>query len=502
MQQPAQRPSVEKIGGTSISSTETVLRNVFLRPDRDCGSYNRIFLVSAYAGITDKLLDNKKTGEPGIYALFAGNESEWSWTEEISKVADEMRRINEDIFGDRSDRDSADQFILERIEGVRSCLLDIQRLCSYGHFRLEEHLMKVKEMLCALGEAHSGFNASLVLRQRGLNASFIDLTGWRDDSNPTLDERITAALGRLDVASELPILTGYAQCREGLVETYGRGYTEVTFSRTAVLAEASEAIIHKQFHLSSADPAIVGLDKVRTIGQTNYDVADQLSNMGMEAVHPRAAKGLRQAAIPLRVKNTFDPNDAGTVITGSYVSETSCAEIVTGLRSVIALEFFEQDMVGVKGYDASILETLRRHDVRIVSKTSNANTITHYLKGSLKAVKRVVSALEEAYPTATVTTQNVAIVSVIGSDLDLPGLTADVVNALTDAGVDILALQQMIRSVDIQVVIEEEAYEATIRALHKALVEDAEARPAVGRGASDGPAAWARGRQDELLNSG
>ena len=59
-------------------------------------------------------------------------------------------------------------------------------------------------------------------------------------------------------------------------------------------------------------------DKVQVIGETNYDVADQLSNMGMEAIHPRAAKSLRQAGIPLRVKNTFDINDEGTVIEAGF----------------------------------------------------------------------------------------------------------------------------------------------------------------------------------------
>ncbi|HSR56205.1 MAG TPA: aspartate kinase [Alphaproteobacteria bacterium] len=487
MQTPLSGLSVEKIGGTSIAATDVVLKNVLMRPKAEGGYYNRIFVVSAYSGITNKLIDDEKTGEPGIYGMFASTESEWSWSDKISEVGDEMRRINRDIFEDQATRQDADQFIQERIEGVRSCLLDLQRLCSYGHFHLEEHLATVKEMLAALGESHSAFNTTLLLRQRGLNARFVDLTGWREESTPTLDERIGQALEGIDVTSELPILTGYAHCREGLMRTYGRGYTEVTFSRAAVLAKAAEAIIHKEFHLSSADPKIVGLDKVRTIRRTNYDVADQLSNMGMEAVHPRAAKGLRQAEIPLRVKNTFDPNDAGTEISSSYVSEQPCTEIITGLRSVIALEFFEQDMVGVKGYDAAILDTLRRHNVRIVSKCSNANTITHYLKGPLKAVKRVVSGLQEIYPSANITTRNVAIVSMIGSDMDVAGLTARAVNALTDGNIEILGLHQLLRSVDLQMVVEEHAYEDAIRALHKAMVEEAPEGQAVGKAAHPFP---------------
>ncbi|MFP3442481.1 hypothetical protein R0K18_32590, partial [Pantoea sp. SIMBA_133] len=82
-----------------------------------------------------------------------------------------------------------------------------------------------------------------------------------------------------------------------------RGYSEVTFATIAALTGAREAIIHKEFHLSSADPRLVGPENVRKIGRTNYDVADQLSNMGMEAIHPKAAKKLRQAGVPLRVAN-------------------------------------------------------------------------------------------------------------------------------------------------------------------------------------------------------
>src|SRR3546814_7316157 len=68
-----------------------------------------------------------------------------------------------------------------------------------------------------------------------------------------------------------------------MVRRYARGYTEMTFSRLAVVTGAREAIIHKEFHLSSADPKLVGEDKARKIGRTNYDVADQLANLGMEA---------------------------------------------------------------------------------------------------------------------------------------------------------------------------------------------------------------------------
>ncbi|KKL04454.1 hypothetical protein LCGC14_2615900, partial [marine sediment metagenome] len=228
-----------------------------------------------------------------------------------------------------------------------------------------------------LGEAHSAFVTTIMLQRAGVNARFVDLSGWRDEGNVTLDERIEQAMDGIDPHTEMPIVTGYAQCAEGLMREFDRGYSEVTFSKLAALTGAREAIIHKEFHLSSCDPKLVGEHAVKKIGRTNYDVADQLSNMGMEAIHPKAAKTLRQADVPLRVTNAFEPEDPGTLIDDRQ-AETPAVEIVTGL-DIVTLEVFEQDMVGVKGYDTAILEVLTRHNVRIVSKVSNANTITDHL---------------------------------------------------------------------------------------------------------------------------
>src|SRR5690606_30379514 len=189
----------------------------------------------------------------------------------------------------------------------------------------------------------SAHNSTLLLKQHNVNAVFVDLTGWREEANLSLDNRIAGALSDIDLSNTLPVLTGYAHSRAGTIQVYGRGYSEVTLSRVAVLTRAREAVIHKEFHLSSGDPKLIGRERVRKIEQTNYDVADQLSNMGMEAIHPRAAKGLRQANIPLRIRNTFEPDDVGSQITSDYVSGTPRAEIITGMRSVFALGFFEQD---------------------------------------------------------------------------------------------------------------------------------------------------------------
>lgn len=466
--------TVEKIGGTSMSRVDEVFDNILVGDRTGADLYGRIFVVSAYGGMTDLLLEHKKSGDAGVFALFSEGEKAWMWSDALTRVAEKMCEKNAEMFEDAQIRQQADRFIRERIEGARSCLMDLQRLCSYGHFQLEQHLLTVREMLAAIGEAHSAHNTALLLRQRGVKARFVDLTGWREDRLERLDEKIENAFDDIDLSTELAIVPGYAKCEEGMVKLYDRGYSEITMARVAIITGAHEAIIHKEYHLSSADPKVVGADRVEPIGRTNYDVADQLSNLGMEAIHPRAAKGLRQNGIALRVKNTFEPEHAGTLIDSEYRSESPCVEIVAGRKDVIAVEVFDQDMVGAPGYDSEILELMARFRIATVTKDVNANTITHYVDASLKKVKRLTRVLEERYPSAEIEVRRVALVSAIGSDLDVPGLLAHCVQELARAGINILAVHQNMRAVDIQFLLRDADYEAAVRALHECVIEKVE----------------------------
>ena len=462
--------TVEKIGGTSMSRLAE-LRDTLLIGDRaKTDVYNRVFVVSAFGGVTNLLLEHKKSGEPGVYALFTNDDSNHKWQDALDRVARAMKDAHNAVLDRAADIQQADSFVDERILGARNCLIDLQRLCSYGHFRLREHMSHIRELLSGLGEAHSAFVTTLMLQRSGIEARFVDLSGWRDEGDVCLEKRITNAFDGIDPATEMPIVTGYAQCVEGLMNEFDRGYSEVTFSHLAALTGAREAIIHKEFHLSSADPKLVGEGVVRKLGRTNYDVADQLSNMGMEAIHPKAAKTLRQAGVPLRVTNAFDPGDPGTLI-DDQPADSAAAEIVTGL-DIVTLEVFEQDMVGVKGYDSGILDILTRHNVRIVSKTSNANTITHYLDASLKTMRRVERDIAKMFPAAEITSRRLAMVSVIGRDLNGLSVLTRGLQAIANAGCEAIGASQGPRNVDVQFVMDRASTDTVIKALHAELIEN------------------------------
>jgi len=462
-------PTVEKIGGTSMSRLDELLDTLFIGGREGAGLYGRVFVVSAFAGMTDLLLEHKKSGEAGVYASFAG-ESGHGWHEALSRVEEAMNAEHERLLSHPADLQQAGDFVRDRIDGARNCLVDLQRLCSYGHFRMAEHMPKIRELLSGLGEAHSALVAQLLLQRAGVKARLVDLTGWRDQRDVSLDERLQSAMDGVDIETEMPIVTGYAQCREGLMREFDRGYSEVTFSRLAALIGAREAIIHKEFHLSSADPKLVGAEKVRKLGRTNYDVADQLANMGMEAIHPRAARILRGAQVPLRVTNAFEQEDPGTLI-DDQPTQDPAVEIVTGL-DIIALELFEQDMVGVKGYDATVLDVLTRHHVRIVSKVSNANTVTHYVDSSDKVVRKVEAELAELYPSAEVSSRRLSMASVIGRDLDGLCVLSRGLQAIAAAGMAAIGATQGPRNVDVQFILERKTLKPVIAALHDAFITE------------------------------
>jgi aspartate kinase len=461
--------TVEKIGGTSMAEPEAVLANVLLPGDR-ADPFGRIFVVSAYAGVTNALLEDKRTGEPGAFVHFATAAEDGEWRGALERATALMLGLNRKVFGTGAERSIADEFVRERIAGAQRSLEALLELTRCGHFRLRDHLATAREMLSSIGEAHSAHNTVLLVRKAGVAARFVDLTGWNETSDPTLDKRIRRGFADVDLARELPIATGYARTRGGLLKRYGRGYSEVTLSRVSVLTRAREAVIHKEYHLSSADPRLVGPAAVRAVGRTNYDVADQLANLGMEAIHPNAAAGLRRADIPLRVRNTFEPGDAGTLICSEYAAEDPAVEIVTGREDVHAIEVFAQDMLDAAGWDARIVQTLESHGLAIVGKDGNANTITHYVSGADRTIDAAVGKLKSTMPNASVSVHRVAIVSAIGSNLGASGFLLEGLGALESARVRLLAVQQAIRQVELRFIVKPQDYRVSVRALHERLV--------------------------------
>jgi len=455
--------TVEKIGGSSMSKFDDVMNNIIMQPCNSCDYYNRIFVVSAYNNVTNWLLEHKKTRVPGIYQKFVNNED---YDHALMDLLDKLIAINRTFEKIGLNPKKADEFITNRIMQARNYLNSLAGVLATGYVNRQNILLAAREILSSIGEAHSAFNSVEILMSNCINATFIDLCGFNDSDYLTIDERIHNAFKNIDYSSTIPIVTGYTKGTEGIMREFDRGYTEVTFSKVAVEVNADEAVIHKEFHLSSADPNIVGIDKSIPVGFTNFNVADQLADVGMEAIHPKASKPLEMAGINIRIKNTFEPNHPGTLISKDYVGEKSRVEIISGTDKVTAIEIHDPLMVGQVGFDRNIMQIFEHYNVSYILKATNANSITQVIWDE-DLSDALIDELRKRYYEVTV--KPVALLCTLGTNIAQPGIIAKATAALATNSINVEALSQSLKQVNMQFVIARNDYSKAIIALNDAL---------------------------------
>lgn len=453
---------VEKIGGTSMSKFEDVLQNIILKGP----SNNRIFVVSAYGGITNLLLEDKKTRQPGIYRLF---EQQETFDRALRDLKNHLFKINEAFVHIGLDLGKANQYISDRIEQSHSYLNSMREVIASGYVEKVNILLAARELLASIGEAHSAFNSVNIMQSHGLNTKLIDLSGFHDKEYLTINERISKAFKGLDLSNSLAVATGYTKGTEGIMREFDRGYSEITFSKIAVQVGVQEAVIHKEYHLCSADPNVVGINQVMPVGFTNYDVADQLADVGMEAIHPKASKPIELAGINLRIKNTFDPDHPGTLITNDYVGAESKVEIITGTEQAELLTVHDSRMVGEVGFDLGIMEIFSKYNVSYILKATNANSIS-VVVWDTALNDALVRALQEEYQY--VLRKKVAMLCVIGSNITKPQVLVTASAALSAKNVPIECVSLASRQVNVQFVIERNYFNRAVKTLHHAFADD------------------------------
>ncbi|WP_431214026.1 aspartate kinase [Puia sp. P3] len=455
--------TVEKIGGTSMSALQEVIDNIVYFDRSGDKLYNRVLVVSAFSGVTNMLLEDKKTGAPGVYHRIVKSEN---FHDSLKEMVAKLKEINRKYVGLGLDLAVADSFIEQHVAKAQTYLENLANILASGYVSREGILQAAREILASIGETHSAFNLTNILVKKGLNAKLVDLSGFDDQRPFTIDERIKDAFSAIDLPACICIVTGYAKGTEGIMREFDRGYSEVTFSKIAEILRPQEAIIHKEYHLSTADPALVGVENVKPVGYTNYDIADQLADVGMEAIHPKASKPLEINGINLRIKNTFEPAHPGTLITREYVSDTKRVEVITGMTKLILIDVYDPLMVGNVGSDFQIMQLFHDHHISYTFKTTSANSISIAIwEADFK--QELIDDLKNAFEEVTV--EPVAMVCLLGTNMDQPGLLAKSAAALAAENINIVSAGFALRKVNFQFLIAREDFKGAIIALNKAM---------------------------------
>jgi len=455
--------TVEKIGGTSMTALNDVINNIVLFERSGPQLYNRIFVVSAFSGVTNLLLENKKTGEPGVYHHLANYKN---FHKPLNSVIAKLKQINKSYESLGLNIAAADEFIEKHIKEAQAYLDNLANILASGYVSKEGILQAAREILASIGESHSAFNFSNILQNMGINATRVDLSGFNDQRSLTIDQRIKKDLRKIDFKNTICIVTGYAKGTEGIMREFDRGYSEVTFSKIAVEVKPQEAIIHKEYHLCTADPELVGVDNCYPVGNTNYDVADQLADVGMEAIHPKASKPLEINNINLRIKNTFDPAHPGTLITREYICETKRVEVITGTDKVVIVDIYDPSMVGNVGSDLRMMQVFSKYGISYIFKATSANSIS-IVFWEKDFTKKLIAELESNFEKVTV--EKVAMVCLLGTNMDQPGLLAKAAAALAENGINIKSAGFAMRIVNIQFLVAREDFDKAIIALNRSM---------------------------------
>ncbi len=270
----------------------------------------------------------------------------------------------------------------------------------------------------------------------------------------------------------------YGSDPDGQIKTFSRGGSDIT---GAIVARALHAAVYENWTdvsgLLMTDPRIV--DAPATIALLTYRELRELSYMGATVLHPEAVFPVREAGIPVHIRNTNAPHDDGTVIVASpdASSRNASGLPITGIAgrkdfTVIALE--KALMNNEVGYGEKVLGVLRRANISFEHMPSGIDTMSLVvadteLEGKLDDV--VEDLKREVEPDTIEVDPDLALVATVGRNMKTqPGMAARLFGALGQAGVNIRMIDQGSSELNIIVGVNADDFEAAVRAIYKAFV--------------------------------
>ena len=297
---------VMKFGGTSVGNGKRISQVAqILKKYHDEG--NQIVVVtSALSGVTDKLLDN---------AFFASTKGEVNL---IKKFKTELTKKHHEAVKDAIDEPKVAKEVLQildhRIEELEKALIGI---CYLGELtpRSIDYISSYGERLAA--PIVSGAIRSLGIASTDYTGGETGIITSSDYGNARpLEKTYELVKNRLEciLGSQVIVITGFiGENENGIITTLGRSGSDFTASILGAALKADEIWLWKEVNgIMTTDPRIV--PEAKTIPQISYAEAMELSYFGANVLHPRTIEPAMREHIPVRVKNTFDPEFPGTLV--------------------------------------------------------------------------------------------------------------------------------------------------------------------------------------------
>lgn len=331
-----------------------------------------------------------------------------------------------------------------------------------------------KDYAASRGEYLSGIVLSNLLGYKFIDSA--DVIRFHKDKSLNYETTVQLLEKKLDGVENAVIPGFYGATSSGRIVTFSRGGSDVT---GALVAKALKASVYENFTdvsgLLMTNPCIV--DNPKSIKKVTYKELRELAYMGATVIHEDAIRPVRDANIPLNIRNTNDPSHPGTIIVKERQKEEG-AGIITGIAgkkdfTVIAID--QSYMNSHVGYAQKILSILADFDVSFECMPSGIDNISLVIESSFlegKIMKIIERIKAECNPDSVEVYPNMALIATVGQEMIYsPGVSSKLFSALYDAGINIRMINQGSSELNIMVGVENDDFDKAINAIYDAFVE-------------------------------
>ena len=448
---------VLKFGGTSVGSVESILslKNIVEHQSQDV-----IVVVSALGGITDKLIATSKLAVKGDEA----------YRGEFEAMVERHHTMIATIITDEEKR--------TKLLATVDSLLDQLRSIYYGVFLIRDISPKTSAAIVSYGERLSS----------NIVATLIEGAEWKDSRSfiktelkhgkHVLDSELTNRLVR-EAFCELPAITvvpGFISSDKysGEVTNLGRGGSDYTASIIAAALDAETLEIWTDVNgFMTADPRVI--HTAYTITELSYVEAMELCKFGAKVIYPPTIYPVCVKNIPIRVKNTFNPSDPGTVIKDKIDNDRKPIKGISSINGTTLITVTGLSMVGVIGVNRRIFTALADNGISVfmVSQASSENSTSIGVRDedADEAVRVLNHEFAKEIETGAMfpmhAESGLATIAIVGENMKhTPGIAGKLFGTLGRSGISVIACAQGASETNISFVVDSKYLRKSLNVLH------------------------------------
>jgi bifunctional aspartokinase / homoserine dehydrogenase 1 len=455
---------VLKFGGSSVGTPDRIRGLVDILKSYAAKGEKFTVVFSAFGGVTDSLINMGKLAAQG-------DESYFDHFQTFSK-----RHLD-------AAKDMLDEpYLREVISGLENNHEVLKNLL-YGIFLVREASQRTMDYVISFGERNSAFIITQVMRQNGLDAAYLDARKIiKTDKNfgaakVEIEETYANIKQYYQENPQTQVVTGFiASAKGGLTTTLGRGGSDYTAALLAAGLGAESLEIWTDVNgVLTADPRKV--KKAFSIPTMTYAEAMEMSHFGAKVIYPPTIQPVLGQKIPMWIKNTFEPEHPGTLVSGQHDANTPPVKGISSISDIALLTMQGSGLFGVPGIAARLFNSLANAQINVILITqgSSEHSISFAVQPdrAKKAVKVVEKEFEHEIRSALVDPlkmeDQLAVIAIIGENMRYsPGISGRLFQTLGQNGINVIAIAQGSSELNISTVINKTDEAKALNAVHQA----------------------------------